>query len=176
MSRLGPLEQVGKWWVIGDPKRKEGSCVVLTPEGLEHRVRAEPEPLSVVPWRRFVDLRVQSTARAWMATRTGGFLELGNPSYLPQRGGRSACSESGGVRHPYEGWSVNYTHHQRTYPGRDVYLLPLLIRRISEAKELHRLGDPDWVSEAVTRVSALDIRWAPRVRRQLTELVEDLTS
>jgi hypothetical protein len=166
---LGPLELVGDRWVIGDPKREGGSCLVLTPEGMEHHKPGAPEPPAVVPWSKFVELGIRAAYRGWHATRTMGVL---GGSYLET--GRSGCSMQGILRDPYEPWSVNYTHHERPYTGNHVYVVKALFRRTSEASALHRLGDPEWLGAAVARLAPLSAWWAPALNRQVRETLEDL--
>ncbi|MFF3334753.1 hypothetical protein ACFYWX_35330 [Streptomyces sp. NPDC002888] len=169
---LGPLELVGDRWIIGDPKREGGSCVVLTAEGLEHHKQGEREPLAVVPWSRVVELGVQATAWAWMATRTAGVLDALGGSRMG--GGRSGCSVGGLLRHPYEGWSVNYTHHERPYTGAHVFLVHQLFLKTSEARAVRRLGDPEWLGEAVARVAPLRAWWMYSAARSVKEIIEDI--
>ncbi|MFF6888920.1 hypothetical protein ACFY9F_37805 [Streptomyces sp. NPDC012421] len=165
---LGPLEQVGDRWVIGDPKRLQGSCLVLTSEGIEHHVRAAGQPRRVVEWNRLSHVELRATMRPWMATRTGGIImDLGG-GHLD--GGRSGCSVSG-ILHPYEPWSVNYTHHERTYTTMHIALLSDLFVKTSEAKALHRLGDPEWLGAVVARLAPTP-RWTPLPGRRVSEIIE----
>lgn len=70
----GPLEPVGDRRVIGDPKRKGGSCPALTTEGVEHHRPGTPDPPAVVPWSKFAELHIRATHQAWHATRAFGRL------------------------------------------------------------------------------------------------------
>ncbi|WP_328790983.1 MULTISPECIES: hypothetical protein [unclassified Streptomyces] len=169
---LGPLELIGDRWTIGDPNRKRRSHLVLTAEGVEHHKDGAAEPRAVIPWGRFMGLGVNATTRAWMATRGGGALELASTS--AQIGGRSACSASATLRHPYENWSVNYTHHERAYTGSHVFLLGHLVGQVSDAKALHRLGDPQWLGAAVAKLAPFRVRWASTAVRHVREVVEGL--
>ncbi|MFD7500208.1 hypothetical protein [Streptomyces sp. NPDC059850] len=170
---LGPLELVGDRWIIGGPMREGGSCLVLTPEGMEHHQPGGPEPLSIIPWARFMELHIRATYKAWQATRTMGVLGvLGGGHHMDT--GPSGCSVGGLVRHPYEPWSVNYTHHERPYLGNHVYLVKELFRKTSEARALHRLGDPEWLGAAVARLAPLSMCWALSLNRQVREIIEDL--
>ncbi|CAM3887393.1 hypothetical protein [Nocardiopsis rhodophaea] len=137
---LGPLELVGGRWTIGDPYRKEGSCLVLTSDGMEHHKLAVEGPVAVVPWSRIVDgPEVKATPRAWLATRTAGVLIESFATRGPIAGPR-ACSVHAYLRHPYEDVWLNYTHHERRYPYLDTCLLDLLLKKTTEAKAAHRLG------------------------------------
>lgn len=169
---LGPLELVGDRWIIGDPKREGGSCLVLTAEGMEHHKPGAPEPLVVVPWSKFLELHIQATFRASHATRTMGVLGVLGGGHMDT--GRSGCSVRGLLRHPYEPWSVNYTHHERPYTGSHVFLVKTLFRKTPEARALHRFGDPEWLGAAVARLAPLSAWWAPKANRQVSEIIEDL--
>ncbi|MFI6699810.1 hypothetical protein ACIBJC_12685 [Streptomyces sp. NPDC050509] len=171
-DHLGPLELVGDRWIIGDPKREGGSCLVLTAEGLERHEFGAPAPDAVVPWSRFVELKIRATFRAWHATRAMGV--MGALGGGPLETGRSGCSVHGLLRHPYEGWSVNYSHHERPYTGPHVLVVKALFQKASEAKALHRLGDPEWLGAAVARLAPLRAGWAPKVNSQVSEIIEDL--
>lgn len=172
MEFLGPLELVGDRWIIGDPKREGGSCLVLTAEGMEHHAPGAPEPLAVMPWSKFVELRIRATYRAWYATRTMGVVGALGGGHMDT--GRSGCSVGGILRHPYDLWSVNYTHHERRYTGRHVYAVKALFWRMSEARALRRLGDPEWLGAAVARLARLSAWSTPSLNRQVREIVEDL--
>ncbi|MCX4765076.1 hypothetical protein OG562_29705 [Streptomyces sp. NBC_01275] len=172
MKYLGPLELIENRWVIGDPTRKDGLCLVLAADGMEHHRRGVPEPQAVVPWTRFVGVGVSATHYAWESTRTAGVLDvLGNSSI---GAGRSGCSVGGLLRHPYEDWSVNYTHHRRRYTAAHVTMVEALFRKVSAAKAPHLLGDPVWLGTAVARLAPLPARWGPPVTRQMRETIEDL--
>ncbi|MGW8885524.1 hypothetical protein [Streptomyces sp. NPDC055749] len=170
MRHLGPLELVGDRWVIGDPKRKAGSCLVLTAEGIEHHKHGVHNPKAFVPWDRFMSLSLSATFWVWQATRPAGL--LGAPVGVDV--GRSGCSLSGIVRHPYEDWSVNYSHHERRYTSAHVFLVKAFFRKMSDAKKLHLLGDPEVLSAAVGRLAPLPVRWAATANRQVSAVVEDL--
>ncbi|WP_030692393.1 hypothetical protein [Streptomyces globisporus] len=154
---LGPLELVGDRWVIGDPKRQGGMCLVLTAEALEHHANGEAEPIEVVPWSRFMELGIRAAHRAWMATRGGTALTWAAQTNALDMG-RDACSVHGLVRHPYDDWAARYSHHRRAYTGAHVYLLSHLVEAVSEAKLLHRLGDPQWLAAVVEQVAPLPYR------------------
>ncbi|MFF2778931.1 hypothetical protein ACFVU3_29055 [Streptomyces sp. NPDC058052] len=167
-QHLGPLERVGDRWVIGDPERREGSCLVLTTEGIEHHVQGVAQPPGVIKWNRLIHLELRATMRPWMATRAGGvFTELGG-GYMD--GGRSGCSVSGIIR-PYEPWSVNYTHHERTYTSMHMALVCDLFVKTSETKALHRLGDLEWLDAVVARLAPTP-RWTPFPGRRVSEIIE----
>lgn len=171
-QHLGPLELVGDRWIIGDPKRKDGLSVVLMPEGVEHYRRADPATQSVVQWAQFVQLGVHATCWKWEATRTGGF--VGAFSSTPYETGRDGCSLQGLLSHPSEPWSVRYTHHKRHYTGSHVFLLKALVRKLSEAKALDRLGDPQWLGAAVAKLSPVTA-WLPSSGNRLVqETIESL--
>ncbi|WP_344566558.1 hypothetical protein [Streptomyces axinellae] len=169
---LGPLELVGDRWIIGDPKREGGSCLVLTPEGMEHHRPGAPEPLAFFPWSIFVELSIRATYKAWHASRTMGVLNGVGGGYM--EAGRDGCSVGGIRRHPYEPWSVNYAHHARAYSGNHVHAVRVLFRTLSEARALHRLGDAEWLGAAVVRLASLSGGWALSMTRRVRETIGDL--
>ncbi|GAA0271265.1 hypothetical protein GCM10010302_06040 [Streptomyces polychromogenes] len=169
MQYLGPLELVGDRWAIGDPKRNEGSCLVLATEGIEHRLRGEAAPRDVVPWSSLRSLGLRATMKPWMATRTGGVIVAAG-GYMD--GGPAGCSLSGMCdRDRSTPWSVNYTHHERTYTSMHMALAIGLVAKTSEAKVLHRLGDPEWLSAVVSRLAPTP-RWTPLPVRRVSEVIE----
>ncbi|MEU9701865.1 hypothetical protein [Streptomyces sp. NPDC047981] len=143
---LGPLELVGDRWIIGDPKREGGTCLVFTREGIEYHRNGAPEPLELVPWARVVSLQVEAARPVWVHAL---------------------------VRHPYDDWFVRYTHHERAYSGTHMYLVTRFIRAVSEAKLLPRLGDPQWVGLAVAKLAPLKIGFTTARRvKEVVEVVE----
>ncbi|MFE2012913.1 hypothetical protein [Streptomyces sp. NPDC059491] len=167
-QHLGPLERFGDQWVVGDPKQKEGTCLVLTTQGIEHHLPGLPQARTVIEWDRFRHLELRATMRPWMATRAGGVVVGLGGGYLDS--GRSGCSVTG-LLHPYESWSVNYTHHARTYTSMHMALACELFAKTSEAKALHRLGDPEWLDAVVARLAPTP-RWTPLPGRRVSEIIE----
>ncbi|MFB7447896.1 hypothetical protein [Streptomyces sp. NPDC056194] len=155
--------------MIGDPKRQGGTCLVLTAEGLEHHANGTAEPLEVVPWSRIMELRIRATYRAWMATRAAAPLGWGS-ALSPVETGRDGCSVHALVRHPYDDWFARYSHHERAYTGAHIYLVDHLISAVSEAKLLHRLGNPAWLGAVVAQVAPLPYRRSSV--RAIREIVE----
>ncbi|MFI6933380.1 hypothetical protein [Streptomyces sp. NPDC050287] len=166
---LGPLELIGERWVIGDPTRKEGVSIVLTPEGLEHRRREETAPLFTIEWSRFMELQVRAAYRRWHTTFGLGF---GAPPGADM--GRDGCSLHGMVRHPYDLWSVRYTHHERRYTAAHVHVLKGLFGGLTEAKALNRLGDAEWLGAAVAKLSSHNSPYAPKLNRLVKETLQSL--
>jgi hypothetical protein len=165
---LGPLELVGDRWVVGDPTRKAGLCVVLTPEGLEYHRRGETAPQLAIQWSQCVELKVQAAYRSWHTTPGLGVV-AGDM-------GRDGCSLHGILRHPHELelWKVRYTHHQRHYKAGHVIVLKALFDQLTEAKALGRLGDPEWLGAAVTKLSAYTSWYAPKGNRLVEETIQSL--
>lgn len=95
-EHLGPLELVGDRWIIEDPKREGGSCLVLTAEGMEHHEPGAPGPRAVILWSKFVELQIRATFRARHATRTMGVLGALGGGHLET--GPSGCSVGGTLR------------------------------------------------------------------------------
>lgn len=168
MQHLGPLELVGNRWVIGDPKRNDGSCLVLATEGIQHHIQGEAVPRDILLWNSIHTVRLRATMKSWMATRTGGVIVAAGGGYMD--GGRNGCSLSG-IRDRDEPWWVNYTHHDRTYTSTHMALVIALVTKMSEAKALHRLGDPEWLSAVVSRLAPTP-RWAPLPVRRVSEVIE----
>ncbi|MFE0132518.1 hypothetical protein ACFWY6_13245 [Streptomyces sp. NPDC059037] len=170
-QHLGPLGLMGDRWVIGDPNRKDGLHVVLTPEGLQHCGASEPVPRSVTPWSRFVELKARVGYRNWHLTRFGGLVG----SFAPGSDmGRDGCSLYGILRHPYEHWSVRYTHHEGRYTGGHAIVLKALFDQLAEAKALDRLGDPEWLAAAVAKLSSYTSWYAPQGNRLVKETLQSL--
>ncbi|MER7338911.1 hypothetical protein ABT403_13840 [Streptomyces sp. NPDC000075] len=46
-----------------------------------------------------------------------------------------------------------------------------LVAKTSEAKVLHRLGDPEWLSAVVSRLAPTP-RWTPLPVRRVSEVIE----
>ncbi|MYY08635.1 hypothetical protein GT204_06880 [Streptomyces sp. SID4919] len=168
VQHLGPLELVGNRWVIGDPERNEGSCLVLAAEGIEHHMRGEAGPRDVVPWNSLHSVQLRATMKPWMASRTGGVIVAAGGGCMD--GGRDSCSLSG-IRDRYRPWSVNYTHHERAYTSMHMALVIALVGMTSTAKALHRLGDPEWLSAVVSRLAPTP-RWTPLPVRRVSEIIE----
>ena len=106
--------------------------------------------------------------KSWMATRTGGVIVAAGGGYMD--GGRNGCSLSGIVDREARWW-VNYTPHDRTYTSTHMALVIALVTKMSEAKALHRLGDPEWLSAVVSRLAPTP-RWAPLPVRRVSEVIE----
>lgn len=168
---LGPLELIGERWVIGDPARKEGLSIVLTPEGLEHHQRGEAAPLFTMEWSQFLELRMRAAYRKWHTTPGLGIVAAAQPGADM---GPDGCSLYGILRHPYELWKVRYTHHERRYTGGHVIVVKALFGRLTEAKALHRLGDPEWLGAAVAKLSSYDSWYAPKGNRLVQETIQSL--
>ncbi|MFJ3841760.1 hypothetical protein ACIPY6_40515 [Streptomyces sp. NPDC090054] len=159
-QHLGPLELVGGLWAIGDPTRKSGLSIALTPEGLEHRRRGETAPLATVEWGQFVNLGVNAAYRSWHASPAAAVANQSGHYW-----GRDGCSLQGNLRHPYEHWSARYTHHERRYAVGHVIVLEALFDQLSDAKSLDRLGDPQWLGSAVTELASHTSWYAPTGKR-----------
>ncbi|MFD5699451.1 hypothetical protein [Streptomyces lasiicapitis] len=118
-----------------------------------------------------MELDVLATQWAWMATRTAGVLSAGRGGNVC---GRRACSVQALVRRPYDYWSANYTHHQRSYPFFEIALVQTLFGKAIKAKAAHRLGGPEWLGQAVTQLALLRERSRASALRSVDEAVEDL--
>ncbi|MEU6352017.1 hypothetical protein ABZ896_22210 [Streptomyces sp. NPDC047072] len=168
---LGSLELVGDRWIIGDPKRGKGSCVVLTPDGMEHHERGTTEPLSAVPWSRVVHTRVKGSASRWQNTRTAAFANAFASGHVES--GPKACLLGAYLRYPAAGWTVLYDRHERSYTYMHLFLLDDLFRKVSDAKAVHLLGDPDWLAGVVAKLAPTPT-WTPLPGRHVTALLKEL--
>jgi hypothetical protein len=157
-DRLGPLEFTDGGWVIGDPA---GDHVRLERDCLTHWVHgAEPRRIA---WSRVVSiaLEVQPLRRDHSRTlrRAAVVLSwLGQPTDhvgLP-------ASVSAVVRHPYEDWQAGFTHHARRYPRREITVACELLDETTAAGEAARLGDPEWLTDVVRKLS--EHRYGSRAR------------
>ncbi|GAA2391706.1 hypothetical protein GCM10010420_14960 [Streptomyces glaucosporus] len=119
-----------------------------------------------------MELEIRATCKAWHATRAAGVFSLLGGGHMDV--GRSGCSVSGLLRHPYEHWSANCTHHECPYTGNHVYAVKALLQRTSEARALYRLGAPEWLGSAVARPAPLSTWWAVSLNRQMMGIIEDL--
>jgi hypothetical protein len=151
--------------------RKDGLCVVLTPEGLEQRRGEETAPRLAVEWSQFVELKVRAAYRSWHATPGGGFV---GAFATGAETGRDGCSLHGILRHPYELWEARYTHHRRRYTGGHVIVLKALFDQLTEAKALERLGDPEWLGSAVAKLSSTTSWYAPKANRLVEATIRSL--
>jgi hypothetical protein len=52
-------------------------------------------------------------------------------------------------------WEAEFTHHGRWYPPREIRILTGFLGQLTERGEVSRLGDPQWVSTVVGRLSRL---------------------
>ncbi|MFE7232834.1 hypothetical protein ACFVAF_19665 [Streptomyces sp. NPDC057596] len=138
---------------------------------MTHHEPGAPEPLALLPWSKFVELQIQASYKAWHTTRTMGVLGFFMP---PLETGPRSCSVRGILRHPYEHWTMNYTHHKRPYTVSHVYAVEALFQRTSEAQALHRLGDPEWLGAAVARLAPLSAWQAHSRNHQVRGIFEDL--
>ncbi|MEU6945403.1 hypothetical protein ABZ957_09225 [Streptomyces sp. NPDC046316] len=170
VGRLGPLGLVGDRWVLGDPKREGGECLVLTSDGMEHHRNAAAEPEAVIPWPRFMQLHLRATGRGWTASRPMGVFGAGHGTVV----GPDGCAVTALLRHPYEDWSARYSHHEHRYTAADVFWLEHLFRHTVEAKSAHRLGDPEWLGTAVARLAELSPSWSLTANRRAADVIADL--
>lgn len=148
---LGPLERGdGDRWVLGDPQRgASGGRVNLLPEGAEHWWRGSRKVL--VPWSRFMLFNsFEVTAGRLGSTRTVGLLnEVGGAGPV---GALGPCLRLT-LRHPYEDWVAQFSHHQRRYRRFHLLLLTELLKQTVKAGEAERLGDPDWLAWVVKQLA-----------------------
>ncbi|MFJ8632686.1 hypothetical protein [Streptomyces sp. NPDC093568] len=145
--------------------------ILLTPDGLEHHRRGEAAPLLTMEWSQFLELRMRAAYRQWHTTPFAGFAGAFAPGADM---GRDGCSLQGIRRHPYDLWSARYTHHQNPYKAGHVIVLKALFDELTEAKALHRLGDPEWLSTTVAKLSTYTSWSAPKGNRFTKETLENV--
>ncbi|MET8955670.1 hypothetical protein [Streptomyces sp. NPDC004533] len=140
---LGPLQQGDDGlWALGDSAiGAKGGYVKLLPEGAEHWWRGSREVL--VPWSRFMSLDgLEVTPRRIGSSRTVGVVNtLGGAGTVGMLGSCLTVT----LRHPYEVWVAQFSHHQRRYGWHHLALVEELLRQAIQAGEAERLGDPDWL-------------------------------
>ncbi|OIJ64292.1 hypothetical protein [Streptomyces mangrovisoli] len=148
---LGPLERAEDGhWVLGDPLHgAKGGHVNLLPEGAEHWWRGTREVL--VPWARFMSM----DGLAISGSRVGSSRAVG---FLNSIGGGGPVGILGPcwtltLRHPYEVWVAQISHHERHYHWAHRYLLDELLGQLIGTGRAHLLGDADWLASVVEHLA-----------------------
>ncbi|GGS92079.1 MULTISPECIES: hypothetical protein [Streptomyces] len=165
-TALGPLERVEDLWVVGDSRRVGGSWLEFRTEGL---YRQAPEGGELIPWFRIMLGVGVYLGRGY--PRSGQYTMAGMLGNMPgpfrgHGGGHLDMT----LRHPYEDRKLTFHRHARAYRIIDTFLLEQLLSQLVTANEAHRLGDPDWLSRVVARLTPLS-PWLTRSR--LTRAVEE---
>lgn len=169
-TRLGPLERTDDdRWVIGDPGRQGGSHLELDTGGALLREAGRDEEL--VAWSRFMDLSLAVTPRRWSSSRTAGVLNTAFGS-----GGGHEVDTNGSclratLRHPYTPWVGRFSHHERRYGWSEILLADELLGQAVGAGAAQRLGDPDWLGQAVGLLAPLKVRTYSAARTAVAKVV-----
>ncbi|MFE2721227.1 hypothetical protein [Kitasatospora sp. NPDC059327] len=163
-DHLGPLALVGGRWIIGDHERR--AHLTFEPEGLVHRVLGrDPHP---VPWDRLMELGVAVTVDRFSSSRFGGLL-----TRTPGITTHGSCLRAT-VRHPYDLWSPDFSHHRGFYSAREIVLLDVLLDVVVARKRAELLGDAAWLTGAVDRVGRhrFAVKW--RSEGDVVRIVDEL--
>ncbi|WP_345694848.1 hypothetical protein [Kitasatospora terrestris] len=151
---LGPLEWSGDRWTIGDPTARRAQYLTLDPEGLaawKGGGRTE-----VVPWRRFMELHLPAEPTRLDNSRTLAVLaDLALNLNGFSRFGGGPAGVGATLRHPYEYWGADFSHHARRYSRYSVGLASELLAQTVASARPERLGDPAWVRAVVTALAPL---------------------
>ncbi|MFJ9952270.1 hypothetical protein [Kitasatospora sp. NPDC091207] len=162
---LGPLVRVDGRWTLGDHQRR--AHLTFEPEGLVHRVLGRDPHL--VTWDRLMELGVAVTVDRFSSSRIGGLL---SKSAVSSRG---SCLRSM-VRHPYDLWSPEFTHHRGFYSAREISLLDVLLGTVVGRKRAELLGDDAWLTSAVHRMAEHHFTFRWRSPSEAVEIVDGLLS
>ncbi|MFF2042661.1 hypothetical protein ACFVVX_19745 [Kitasatospora sp. NPDC058170] len=163
-DRLGPLVRVEGRWIIGDHLGR--AHLTFEREGLAHRV-VDRDP-HLVTWDRLMELGVAVTVDRFSSSRFGGLL-----SKTPGITTRGSCLRAM-VRHPYDMWSPEFSHHRAFYSPREIALLDPLLGLVVERKRAELLGDDAWLTAAVRRMAEHHFAFKWRSADDLVEIVDGL--
>ncbi|MFG2819239.1 hypothetical protein ACGFX4_07395 [Kitasatospora sp. NPDC048365] len=151
---LGPLEWSGDRWTIGDPTARRAQYLTLEPEGLaawEDGSRTE-----VVPWRRFMELHLSAEPTRLGNSRTlAVFANIVHSLNGTSQVGGGPAGVGATLRHPYEYWGADFSHHARRYSRYSIDLVSELLAQTVASARPERLGDPAWVRATVTALAPL---------------------
>ncbi|MYX36506.1 MULTISPECIES: hypothetical protein [unclassified Streptomyces] len=167
-DQLGPLEFFNGEWIIGDPARDH---LRFSPEGLVHWVNGAEQP--AIPWGRILEWNLSvepsRSSHSKRLRRTAAVLSLLGASIPPGLG--QPPSVGGTLRHPYEPWSAEFTHHARKYRRHDIAVLWDFLSHIAESRKTAHMGDPEWVAMAVAKLSRQPKKYFGARKRAVQETV-----
>ncbi|MFF0292389.1 hypothetical protein ACFYST_02590 [Kitasatospora sp. NPDC004614] len=149
-KHYGPLENLDGRWAVGDSTLLGGRWVELRADGMVlHVGDAEGE---LIDWSRVtsgIRIQVGRFARGGGNAAGGGF-DYPWPSKRPGIGYLFLT-----LRDPDESRRLTFNRHPEQYKSEEVLLAAELMASTVAAGEAHRLGDPEWLDRAVTRVAGI---------------------
>lgn len=163
-DRLGPLIRVDGRWTLGDHEGR--AHLTFEREGLVHRVAGrEPHP---VAWERLMELGVAVTVDRFSSSKFGGLL-----SRAPGITTHGSCLRAM-VRHPYDIWPAEFSHHRGFYSAREIALLQSLLAVVVDRKRAELLGDDAWLTAAVRRLAKHHYAFKWRSADDVIPIVDEL--
>lgn len=159
---LGPLEFAGAHWVIGDPA---GEHLKFTPEGIA--LWSDGIEKQIIAWSRLMDFGLQTQPGKFASSKgleraTKIIADLAGLPNAANGGSRVGAT----LRHPYIDWTADFDHHLRKYSRHHIKLVDEFLRQVVERKMASRLGDPEWMSAAVDKLSQLPTSGSRRRSRK----------
>ncbi|WP_053699262.1 hypothetical protein [Streptomyces sp. NRRL F-5755] len=170
-ASLGPLACVDGHWVVGDCFRPGGLWLEFRPDGIYQHARTPSDEL-LIPWPRIM-LGI-GFSLGGKHPHHGSVSPMGTIGGLPgpwQGVGRGYLHMT--LRHPYEDWLAPFNRHPHRYPMTELALFEALLGRTGAAKELHRLGDAEWLNRAVGLLKRQRPRTGRAVRQVMGEILEE---
>ncbi|WP_406206430.1 hypothetical protein OH807_32815 [Kitasatospora sp. NBC_01560] len=163
-DRLGPLVRADGRWVVGDAAGR--AHLTFEREGLVHHVAGRDAYL--VEWDRLMELGVAVTVDRFSSSKFGGLFSKGSGITV-----HGSCVQAM-VRHPYDMWSAEFSHHRGFYSAREIVLLQGLLGVVVDRKRADLLGDDAWLTAAVQRVAQhhFAVKW--RSADDVTAIVDEL--
>ncbi|MGW1196415.1 hypothetical protein ACWD4B_11265 [Streptomyces sp. NPDC002536] len=169
-AHLGPLERADDGrWVIGAPERQGGSHLELGTEGALLREAGRDEEL--IQWSRFMDLSLTVTSYRWTGSKAVGVLN----AVFGDDGGHGVDTNGSclraTLRHPYGPWVGRFGHHERRYGWSEILLAGELLRQAVDVGAAQRLGDPDWLGQAIELLAPLKVRTHSAARAEVAKVL-----
>jgi len=169
-NQLGPLEFVNGEWVIGDRSGHRSDYMKLGRRGLIRCANGVDSP--PIPWSRFQEIDLTAAAsRAGNSRMLAGLANVAlNLSGIARSGGGSAYV-SAILRHPYEDWKADFSHHARKYSRQEILLAGEFLKQAVGSGRGERLGDPAWVSEMIGKLAGLPSDSSRALRAEVQRIV-----
>ncbi|MEU6340892.1 hypothetical protein ABZ883_08065 [Streptomyces sp. NPDC046977] len=151
---LGPLELVADEWIIGDSAARKGKYLKLRDQGFGYWV--EGVEVQVILWRRLMNLHLSAQpGRLGNSKALAKFTDFSAALAGISRLGGGEAFVAATLRHPYEDWVAYFTHAPRRYDRREIRKVDEFLKQTVECGRAARLGDPQWVGEAVAKIAGL---------------------